>query len=501
MRIRTRTLILMFSQSLNQLTTIILGIALARLISQHELGSFRQVFLAYGLISGFLAFQIESSLFYFLPKFGADKSRQLLTQTTVFSLLLATAVGFILFFGSESISKLLNNPELASPLRAFALYPLADRIVRVIPAFMISNDRAILSAVYSLASAILRVGAPVIVFATGGTLETAIWSSVLTMWAVALVSFINMVMLSRTGKWTLEWYLIIDQLKYTWPLWATTLVQTINSQFDRLLISSFFDPATFAIYSCGAIELPVVAIITTTMASSTMPELVKYASMGKTNEALDLWQKGTRKCSLVIFPCFVFFFMIGPELMVLLYGEGYAKAAWPFAIYLLIMPLRIAFYSTLFRAFGYTKPIGVSVALGLATNILVSTSLIWLGRQSILSFIGPSLGAIAGTLTLSAYLLWKLSRFLEVSVSRIMQWRDLGRVLLVCAVCGLVTYAAPLSHLAAVKVIIFRAAIFFILFIASMIFTKSLLRDETELLLTPVRLIARLKSWITFVKD
>ncbi len=491
MRIRTRTLVLLLSQGLTQLTTIALGIILAHIISQVELGTFRQVFLAYGIIGGFLMFQIETSLFYFLPKWGIEKGRQVLFQTAMISAAFGIIIGGALFFGAGEIARAVNNPEVEPLLRSFALYPLADRIMTLIPVFMISKDRAVRAGVYSFSAAVLRVAAPVAVFVMGGTVLTAIRSSVLALSAVSAAGFVDMMRLTTCGRWSFDTQLIKQQLSYTWPLWATAIIGTVNSYLDKLLISRFFDPGTYAVYSCGAVELPIVALITTTMASATMPEMVGYADQGDTQAALRLWQEGTRKCSLVIFPCFVFFFMISPDLIVFLYGTKYARAAWPFAIYLLFMPLRVTLFSTLFRAFGNTKAIGSSVALALCMNIAVSTSLTVLGGKSFLSFIGPSIGALIGILTLNASQLFKLSEFLKVRFSKILRWKEMGQLLLWCLMAGIVTYVLPLPKLALASRLGISAIIYVLILTPMLLITRTLNSDERAILLIPLRAVGK----------
>jgi O-antigen/teichoic acid export membrane protein len=493
MRIRTRIAIIMLSQGLSQATTIILGIILVRIISQETLGTYRQVFLVHALLVGILSFQLEVSLYYFLPKLGPERHRTLVVQTGATTLVMSAVVAAIMFLAAEPIARSMNSAELAALLRVFCLYPFFERLIALVPAFMISLDRATWAAAYSLVFSVGRVGVTALVFALGGSLATVMWASVVLTAAVALVGCAAMLRLSA-GKVRLDFDLILQQLHYAWPILATSLVATINAQYDKLLISAFFDPAVYAVYSCGAFELPFISIINTSIARATMPNLVTLADAGKKANALHLWQEGARKCSLVAFPCFAFFLVIGPDLMVLMYGADYSMAAWPFAVYLLALPIHITVYGSIFRALGRTKPIAVSAIVALVTNVVLSTSLMWAGGGTLLAFVGPSAGAVGASLAMAGYLLWRLKGVIGVPLSDVMRWKELGKLLLLCVICALPVLALRLPPLPLIARLAVQAAAFVAIIVAALIWTGMLKADEKDILRLPLRIIQRSRS-------
>ncbi len=97
MRIRTRSILIMTFQGITQATQVILGMVLVRLISKEMLGSYRQVALSYALIAGIFSLQLESSLYYFLPKLGSERRRELLTQTLLTTGLLSLVISLAMF--------------------------------------------------------------------------------------------------------------------------------------------------------------------------------------------------------------------------------------------------------------------------------------------------------------------------------------------------------------------------------------------------------------------
>ena len=485
MRIRARSFIIMLSQGLTQATTIILGIILVRLITKETLGTYRQVFLVYAFLGGILSLQLENSLYYFLPKCGIEQRRSLLLQTIFTKLIFALMTSVIMFFGAEIIAGMFSNPELARLLRIFSLYSLLASVIPLIPVFMISLDRAMRAGVYSMTDAIGRVAVVITLFALGQNLTTVIWAIITLASIISFIGYMDMARLCPTGKWEFNRCLFMEQLHYTWPFLAISIIGVVNVQLDKFLISVFYNPATYAVYSCGAIELPIVALITGSVNSAIMPNLVTLASRGKPLDSLTLWQEAVRKCSLVIFPCFAFFMFLARDFIIVLYGKEYSMAVWPFTIYLCLLPIRIATYSTLFRAVGRTKPIAFSAALNLVMNVVLSTSLTWLGGHSLLSFIGPSTGAVLSNIMAMSYLLWGLSKFFNVPISTIMRWKELGALLLVCAACGLFVFIVPVPVLPLLVKLIVRAGIFVVVFVIAVIAAKILKEDEKQMLMLP----------------
>jgi peptidoglycan biosynthesis protein MviN/MurJ (putative lipid II flippase) len=368
---------------------------------------------------------------------------------------------------------------------------------------MISHDRAIRSSVYSLVFSVSRALTMVGLFAMGFDLATVLWGVIGVGAAVVVVGCIDMARMCP-GRWQFDGRLLLDQFHYVWPLWAVTIAGILGVQFDKFLISYNFDPETLAIYTRGAMELPMVGMITVTLGTAIMPELVTMASQGRMMESLDLWQEATRKSSLVIFPCFAFFLVIAPNFMVLMYTEAFRNAAWPFGVFLCLLPLRVAIYGALFRAIGQTKPIAISAVAGLLANIVIGSTLAYIGGKgtietytkgrNFISFIGPSIGTVASTFLIGGYLIWQLGKLSGVPIRKVMRWKELGRILALSVACGLFVAFVPLPHMPLLAKTVTQGVLFLVAFALLLWWMGALKGDERQLLLLPVRLFNRLRG-------
>lgn len=493
MRIRTRSLLIIFSQGMTQFATILLGIILVRIISKETLGTYRQLKMIYVSLVCIMSLQLDNSLYYFIPKLGISRRKTILTHTLGITFIFSALIALVIFMFRGTISTLINNPRLYYLLGIYSIFPFVERVVNLLPAYFISLDRTFRASAYTLVATVGRVVLVTALFATGYNLTTVVWATVVFTGIIAAVGIIDMFRFVTEGV-LFDFLLLKEQLSYCWPLLATAVCGTINVQFDKFLISYFFDVSQYAVYTCGAIQLPIINLITTSVAVAIMPTLVVMVSMGRKKDALLVWQESARKCSLIILPCFVLFLLIGVDVILLLYREPYINAAWPFYIYLFLMPLRIVIHASLIRAVGKTGCIAIGSVIVLVVNIVLSTTLAYLGRGGILTFIGPAIGTIIAEWCSWMYLLSCQKRNMQVSYREVLNWDKLLNIFFLCAISCLPVvivykYLNPL-----ILRIVISSSLYFIILIFLFLATKTLKQDELEMLKAPLEIIKKAKK-------
>ncbi len=502
MRIQTRSIVIMFSKALAQASTIALAIILVRIVDQEVFGTYRQLILVFTTVSSLLSLQLEASLFYYVPKISGLELRSLAVQTTLFGLFASAVSALVIFFGAGLIAEQFSNPDLVTPLRVMALYPLTEKILILAPTFMISVDRVIRASVYSLVASVGRVIATVAAFATGASLTNVVWAMVGISALVTTTAIIDMIRLTPAAPIKFDKSLVRGQLSYCLPLFATALVGVLNIQYDKLLIVNYFkDAALYGVYSNGAMELPVVVIVTSSVTSAIMPNLVSLVHAGKLREAIAIWQEAARKCSFVILTAFAFLLSMPGEFMVMLYGIEYAEATWPFLVYLMILPIRVTLYASLLRAAGDTRSIAVIAAISMVLNVILSTVLIFAGGGGLFSFMAPSIGTFFAIMATAALLLRRVCAKTGVPAGDIMRWGELSRMLLLALAASAITQFVPTPSfptmsltfsLAAMFVI--RGFVFAILMLVISWISGFLNPDEKRLILAPITWISRRRA-------
>ena len=218
-----------------------------------------------------------------------------------------------------------------------------------------------------------------------------------------------------------------------------------------------------------------------------MPNLVVLADQKRTSELLALWHVAVRKCSLVIYPIFVLVAVLSKDLIVLAYGEPYKDAVWPFLIYLAELPIRVAIYGGLLRAFGHTKPVAIGAVMGLAINVVVGYSLLRIGHGTLLGFLGPAIGTVVAELAVPVYLMVSIRSALGVSMRKVMPWADLLRVLFLCLLAGLIAAALPMRTASAIVRVVVRSCVFAAAMLGLASWGRLLCQDDREMLVFPFR--------------
>jgi O-antigen/teichoic acid export membrane protein len=331
----------------------------------------------------------------------------------------------------------------------------------------------------------------VLVFGLGYGVSGALWAKLVVGMLSAGIGIGLMIYFSPLGKWRFDKELWFEQINYCWPLMATAIVGVVNIKLGEVMISSYFSKEIYAVYSTGALELPLIALFTSSLASAIMPNMVVEVGKGLPLNALNLWHQATRKSSLLIFPTFAFFLVCGYDFIVLLYTQEYSKAAWPFLIYLCRLPIRVAIYASIFRALGCTRPIAISALIDLCVNFCISVSLLFMGQHSLLSYIGPSIGTFFGTISAVGYLLVTLCGKLDIRFVQIMRWRELGRLFGLSLLCGVILWFLPMPVDSLLLKLVIRFALYIVMFFLSLLLTRSIHPDEWELLLMPLAIIRK----------
>ncbi len=489
MRIRTRSLIILASRSLQQLTTIALAIILVRIMSKELYGTYRQVLLVTTFLTGLLCLNLPSSFYYFIPKTTLKERRKVINNLFAIAFLMSAIMAGFMYFGASYIADWFHNPPLKALLRTFCLYPFAAMALQQIPPFMISIDRPVRAGIYSLLTAVLFTSSVVVFVAIGWQLQSVLAGTLIILGVLSIIGLIDVYHFAPgKTKVSIDRALIGEIFTYVLPLFAATAVGVINVQFDKFLISTFFTAAMYAVYSCGAMEIPLVGMVTSSVTNAIMPNMVVLGNEKRFKELIELWKIATQKCALVIFPAFAILVVCAYDLMVVMYGKGYKDAAWPFMIYLFMLPIRVAVYGAVLRAIGRTKPVAIAAGLALITNVAVSLVLVIEGQGTMLAFVGPSIGTVAGTISAFLYMMYAIATNFSVSFKTIMPWRAMGRIMGLCIISGIIAFLVG-SYFENDFIRLIIRVIVFSLVLMPIMWIRILDEDEKNMILKPIRII------------
>jgi O-antigen/teichoic acid export membrane protein len=402
----------------------------ARLLSKHDYATMRQTMLAYSFIAPLLMLGLPDALYYFLPR---EKNRKhgVLIDSLFLIFLMAMIFSIFLFAGGYRVLAIrFNNTDLQHTLKWMIPYPLYVMPAAIIGPVLLTQNKISSLVKYNIISSLILVSLTiigiVITRSYTGPLFVQIYFPLLLLPVALWLSFRNV-----TTK--ISWPDLKSMKKiitYAVPLGLAGMLSTLMLETNKFVVSAMCSPEEFANYVNGAIEIPLISIITVSISSVILVDMTKYIQQGDKEKALELFRRSATKSALVILPVLVFLLASGRAFIVILYSEKYLESVTPFYIYLFVLPIRIVIYGSALMALGQSKVILYRSIFDLVITTLLSIILVHL-----MGYLGA---AIATILTLYfwtvPYNLHKIGQGYGVSAFSTLPFKKLGVILLISVI-------------------------------------------------------------------
>ncbi len=406
------------------------GIVLARVLLPGEFGSWRQLFLIYNTFSTLLLLGIPQSLLYFLPKLQhQDSKREFITRTVNLVTVLAFIFGIAIFVLRGFIARTFSNPQLSLLLVLFAVYPLFMFVTQIYSQIMLGLKQPAKTASFTIFS----VAADFVLILGAALITKNLYHIVLGMMISALLQwgYARLHLAKYRSRMTFDPDFHREIFQYSLPLGLASIIGMLSVQLDKLVISGFFTPAEYAIFSIGAMELPFISILNNSVNAILLPHISSEPE--KLNET---YRAAVRKNALIIFPFTALGLIFARPLIQLLYTETYLASVPFFQVYLAILPLRVATYGILFMALKKTRYILWNSFFTLGLNLILNLILV-----RIIGMMGAALATVVVTwLSTLLYLYW-IQKKLGLKLRSLFPLEALIRTALATALAGLAALA------------------------------------------------------------
>lgn len=427
------TLVLASGRTLGALSAIAITAVLTRTLDVAAYATHKQALLLYAFATPLLTLGLPKALYTIIPG-EPERARGALTENLALLLAGGALVALALPLGVARLAAdRFDNPALADAALWMAPYALATAPAAALGACLVATGHVGALVRYNLAS---RLALLALVALAAVAIGEA-WATLAAHAAWALVALPPALLLMRRathgGRASLSG--LRAQLAFALPLGLASLLGTLSTQLDKLIVSAMCTTEDFAIYVTGALELPLIGIVTGAMSAVVLPALVRFHRAGTPEKIVALWQRAMNLALLVLAPVMFGVLLAGPELMTVLFSADYAEAAVPLRIYALMLPLRGAVYGSVLMATGHPRQVTVSAALGLALNAALSVVAVrWIGYP------GAAWASVLTTYAVVAWMLRPMSRALHCRARDLIAWRHLARVFTVAGAPALVVW-------------------------------------------------------------
>ncbi len=414
--ITKRILTLVLSESLNYAVIFLSPIFLVRILDLKTYGQYREFMVYAGLAVSFVSFGIKSNLLYFISK--DPKNKSIFITNTIYLLLIFSVIGLIIIFFLRSYIDTLFSYNF---IYLLMLYIFCFQNVDLLDNYFLSIKRSDYVLYWASSNAIIRT------FALIGVayLTHDIWSIIYLLIILEIIKSIFTLFIVFKHKlmiWKINLVYLKEQLNYILPLGFSSVINRINVDISKIVISSNLGPASLAIYAIGSQNLPFFNIVRNSVSNVIFPEMaVRIKDNPK--EALKLWQKNNLMYFFLMVPIFFILMIFADTLIKIMFTEKYISAIPLFRIYLILLLRKCFEMSMPIRAMNRNKVFVLANLLYLAANI----SLIYF-LFTLMGFLGPAIAAVASEIIQTVYLSNKVMYIYNIKLSNLLEWNKLMKI-------------------------------------------------------------------------
>jgi O-antigen/teichoic acid export membrane protein/transposase-like protein len=370
-------------------------LVIVRVFDREEFGTYKQLFQILTTFMTALYLQVPMSAYYFMPR---EPKKRLQVAMNIIVFYLATGGLTALMFAAYPtwITYIFHNPALNEhiPLLGVALtlwliatnveiFPLALGDVRTASRFIVLAQ---------ISKSLIMISAALMF----GSLRAVLWGSIIqgAIQCAFMLGYIHYRIGSlnvRLGQ-LFDWQLLRKQLSNSLPYGGGATAQSLQVDLHNYFVSHYFSAASFAAYSNGCFQVPLVSLLQSSFRDALTPEVARLEASGDYRAIIQAWLNAMRRLSFVILPACALLFVVRRELIVTLFTEAYADSASIFAIYLIVLMTQMVLTSSIMRSivdFRYFR-----LKFSLAQIPLACVAL----------YIGIKLGGLAGAAAATACL-------------------------------------------------------------------------------------------------
>jgi O-antigen/teichoic acid export membrane protein len=375
-------------------------------------------------------------VFYFLPREPAKRR-----ETVLNVMLVIGAVGLVacvaLYFYPSILAVIFNRPELVQYSPLIGVILLLWIVGAFLEAIPVANEEIRVATVFIIGTQATRAIVFVTAAALFGTVRSLIYAAIIhgSIQTAVLISYLE----SRfPGFWrSFDWTMLRRQISYAIPLGAAATLFAMQSDLHNYFVSNRFNPAMFAVYSFGTLQIPLMGLLMEATNSVLITKVSLLQQQNEQRQIIYLVARAARKLAAVYFPTYALLMVVGPEFIRFLFTSRYADS-WPiFAVNLTLLPLNILLLDPVIRSHPSERFFLFRLRIGI---ILIQALILFLWTRQ-LGLVGVISLVVATNIVERAITATHFGRLLGVTWSDASMLQDIGKVA-VASVIGALACAA-----------------------------------------------------------
>jgi O-antigen/teichoic acid export membrane protein len=479
---------LMSGRALGFVAAFATPVVLVRVFDQTEFGTYKQLFLLYTTLYGIAQLGMAESLYYFLPTSPAQRGSFILNSLLALGLA-GLACLAVLWGGAGWLGRWFHNPGLPPYVPLVGAFLLLMLMAAVFEIVMITRRHHLFAfGAYAL-SDLIRASlfiVPALVFHS----LSAVFLGAVAFAALRLSTVLVYLKREFPRRPPFDWRLMKRHLAYAMPFALAVSLESAQTNLHMYVVSSYFTTATFAIYSVGCLQVPLVDFLMTSTSSVMMVQMGEDLREGRRDAARELWLDTTRKLAMV-FACLVGGLIVtAHQLIVLLFTSNYAASAPLFSVWTLSMLFAAIMTDSVLRVHADTRfLILLNIIRLTVVAIAIGLFLRWFGLM------GAVLVTLLSTLTAKGVGIARVRKLLGCSFGQVLPWKGLASILAITATAMLpAVLLKPVLGLPLLLSFLVSGALFTLSYAALLWYCGPLKDSERHLV---ARWLQSLISWVS----
>jgi O-antigen/teichoic acid export membrane protein len=401
--------------------TFFIPVVLVRVLNPAQFGTYKQLFLIHSAVFFVAQLGMASSLYYFIPVAQGQAGQYVANSLVV--LAGAGLAGFgLLVAAAPTIASWLNNAALSRYMFWIGLYLFLTMLSAALEMVLIARRKYLWASTSYALSDMARAAAfilPVLLFRQ---LDWLLKGAVLVASLRAVVSLLYFRMEFRSSLRP-DKALLKTQLAYAWPFGLAVLVEILQGNLPAYVVSSLTNPATFAIFAVGCLQIPLVDFAASPTVDVMMVHMQQQLAQGRVQAVLNIWHDTTWKLALLFFPMVALVIVMAREIIVLLFTQKYIDSVPIFIAWTTLIVLTTFQVDGVLRVFAETRLILILnvVRLGIIAGLMKWSLLT-------LHLLGPACVIVLALVVFKAAALMRMKTLLGVTIGHLLPWRNLANL-------------------------------------------------------------------------
>ena len=354
MELSRKIIILIYGRAFSFILSLIIPLALTRLLVKDDYGSYQQLVMIYAIVQAILLFGMPQSLLYYFPRKEISDRSLLIKQT--WSILAVSGLLVITSFGitSQMMESIFPDHHLQPFIFLLGIYIGIMLSVMPLQNLLILEDKettAMWSMIgFTVIDIIILPYAAWYNPTTLGMVHGIILTSIIKFIIVIFYIYKNYLSKLETRE---SYYQ--EQLAYGIPVGLTAMIYVININIDKYMVGLFFSSSVFAVYYLGSLWAPMFGWITQSASQVVMPRMSKAHNNNDLLQIRELYANSVEKLAFIFLPATVLLALIAKPLILTLFTDNYEDTVPIFSIYLLLLPTYALNLGWILMASGQTK--------------------------------------------------------------------------------------------------------------------------------------------------